>query len=304
MDTIEFKNQQNFLSRFIHKINLKSGIIIWLISMICSLIVMKLSNFNDDNFSITCNVLTNNLYVKIMFYLLQSILDILLIAAIVNIFAVLFKYKSSYRKMVISCLYLELISIFLFPIQVILLHYRGFIWLEHFNYFIGFIELILLIVIIKLIYQIKYFYKVILIGITAFIVVVIFNLFPFFLFRDKYLDYSINKKIHRLMSQENENVPLTDFTCEIPEKTYKSGNGNMYKIKGQAEVSILHQGNNNTKEYLCTIVRDCIHGPIYTNIFMSDHIDTLRLKKCVISQSNSVLVDYNVTITKLILLIE
>ncbi len=105
MNTIKFKNQQNFLSRFIHKINLKSGIVIWLIGMICSLIVMKLSNFNDDNFSITCNVLTNNLYVKIMFYLLQSILDILLIAAIVNVFAVLFKYKSSYRKMVISCLY-------------------------------------------------------------------------------------------------------------------------------------------------------------------------------------------------------
>jgi hypothetical protein len=106
------------------------------------------------------------------------------------------------------------------------------------------------------------------------------------------------------MTQENVTTSLKNFNCEIPQKVYKSSTGENYRIKVKVEAVILKLYNSDSKEYLCVIVQDCVEASIYSYIYMSDHFNTLELKKRAISQSNSILVKHNVKIIDLVFIIE
>ena len=109
---------QKLISEIIEHDLLKDGFFIWIISTISSYIIEIFTGFNEKGFASIYNSYNINIYLKVILFFIDSILDILLIAFLLNICAMLFKRKSAYLKIFTSLLYVEVLYIYIFRVKI------------------------------------------------------------------------------------------------------------------------------------------------------------------------------------------
>ena len=277
---------------------LRNAIIIWSISSMTSMIILSLSGFSGIERYILNYVSIDNMYLKMVIYLCESILSIILIATCINICAMIFKNKSNFYDILISYLHIGLLTIFLFPIYLILYLTNKLSWINFTIWLTGLIEFILLIIAVKVVYKIKSIAKAILIGIICLLFLIIFYLFVSIVSHYIVIDQYDKEDI--------STVPST-FICEITQKEYTTFQNNFYNIKGVVTVEVLEYNIKESsiiKDYSCSIVQDCIQAEINIYVKTYGEINLTKLQEYCITQTNQFLINHDLQISKLILEIE
>lgn len=283
---------QKLISEIIEHDLLKDGFFIWIISTISSYIIEIFTGFNEKGFASIYNSYNINIYLKVILFFIDSILDILLIAFLLNICAMLFKRKSAYLKIFTSLLYVEVLYIYIFPLQLILLLIEKTLWINYSIYFINVLEVIFIMKAIKAIYKIDKLRKAIFIFILGILLYSAIYLMIHYPFKNNIIKQS---ELYKTNSNNKHII------CEIETKDYNQFSDKYYKINCLVTVKILDDSNKNFESYYCSIIKDCVIATIHTYISMNyANINKIDLKEYIISNCNSFLINQNIEICELI----
>lgn len=285
-------NPQKLISKIMEGKLLKEGIFIWLLSTILSCIIEIFTGSNEQNFLHLYNIFNTSIYIKILLYFIDSIIFILLIAFFIYLSALLFKQKSSYLKIFISLLHVELFSIYIFPVQLILLITQNISWIHYSIYFIALLEIIFILKAIKSIYKIDKFVKTIFIFFLGVFFYCVVYILAYYTCMDNIL---LKTKAKRMDSN------YTYLICEIETMDYNQISDSYYTINCLITVKILDQSKKEFESYYCSIVKDYVIATIHN--YISIHykkIDKTELREYIITNCNSFLSDENIEIHELI----